>query len=419
MDQNQALPAQGSDKNQQGDQNTQSMESLLATEDIGVDMPQTGEIRKGVIASISQSQILVSVGAKSEGVISGREIEQLSAEEREALKVGAEVPVYVINPEDENGNVVLSFRRAQEQISWENVEKMVGEDRVYDSKIVGFNKGGLIAMVGGLRGFIPSSQISASRRSQSSGDTPEQRWQKMVGQPITVRIIEVDRERRRLILSERAASTESRQSLKERVIDELEVGKTYTGRVTSLSDFGAFVNVNGADGLVHLSEISWDRVQHPKEILEVGQEVKVKVINIDREKKRIGLSIRALADDPWKTRVEKFAIGQLVEGVITRLTKFGAFARLEGDIEGLIHISEIADHRIEHPKEALKEGEVRALRIIRIDADQHRIGLSLRKVDSGAYADKDYKKLIEEFGHSSSDDDAPSTDENPPSESGS
>ena len=419
MDQNQALPAQGSDKNQQGDQNTQSMESLLATEDIGVDMPQTGEIRKGVIASISQSQILVSVGAKSEGVISGREIEQLSAEEREALKVGAEVPVYVINPEDENGNVVLSFRRAQEQISWENVEKMVGEDRVYDSKIVGFNKGGLIAMVGGLRGFIPSSQISASRRSQSSGDTPEQRWQKMVGQPITVRIIEVDRERRRLILSERAAFTESRQSLKERVIDELEVGKTYTGRVTSLSDFGAFVNVNGADGLVHLSEISWDRVQHPKEILEVGQEVKVKVINIDREKKRIGLSIRALADDPWKTRVEKFAIGQLVEGVITRLTKFGAFARLEGDIEGLIHISEIADHRIEHPKEALKEGEVRALRIIRIDADQHRIGLSLRKVDSGAYADKDYKKLIEEFGHSSSDDDAPSTDENPPSESGS
>ena len=419
MDQNQALPAQGSDKNQQGDQNTQSMESLLATEDIGVDMPQTGEIRKGVIASISQSQILVSVGAKSEGVISGREIEQLSAEEREALKVGAEVPVYVINPEDENGNVVLSFRRAQEQISWENVEKMVGEDRVYDSKIVGFNKGGLIAMVGGLRGFIPSSQISASRRSQSSGDTPEQRWQKMVGQPITVRIIEVDRERRRLILSERAASTESRQSLKERVIDELEVGKTYTGRVTSLSDFGAFVNVNGADGLVHLSEISWDRVQHPKEVLEVGQEVKVKVINIDREKKRIGLSIRALADDPWKTRVEKFAIGQLVEGVITRLTKFGAFARLEGDIEGLIHISEIADHRIEHPKEALKEGEVRALRIIRIDTDQHRIGLSLRKVDSGAYADKDYKKLIEEFGHSSSDDDTPSADENSSAESGS
>lgn len=403
-DDNKDLPTQGSNAGQQGDPNAQSMESLLANESLHVDMPQAGEIRTGIIAGISPSQVLVSIGAKSEGVISGRELEQLSASEREALQVGAEIPVYVINPEDENGNVVLSVRRAQEQISWENVEKMLEEDRAYDSKIVGFNKGGLIAMVGGLRGFVPSSQISGSRRAQSTGDTPEQRWQKMIGQPITVRIIEVDRERRRLILSERAASSESRQSIKERVIDELEVGKVYNGRVTSLSDFGAFVNVNGADGLVHLSELSWERVQHPREVLEVGQEVKVKVINIDREKKRIGLSLRALADDPWKSRVEKFSVGQLVEGVITRLTKFGAFARLEGDIEGLIHISEMADHRIEHPREVLKEGEVRTLRIVRIDPEQHRIGLSLRKVDSGAYADRDYKKLIEEYGHSSSDD---------------
>jgi small subunit ribosomal protein S1 len=219
----------------------------------------------------------------------------------------------------------------------------------------------------------------------------------MVGQPISVRIIEVDRERRRLILSERAANTESRASVKERVISELEEGKVYTGRVTSLADFGAFVNLNGADGLVHLSELSWERLQHPREILEVGQEVKVKVINIDREKKRIGLSIRALQDDPWKTRVEKFSVGQLVEGVITRLTKFGAFARLEGDIEGLIHISEISETRIEHPKEVLKEGDVKTLRVIRIDPEQHRIGLSLRKVDSAAYADKDFKMLTREF----------------------
>src|SRR5689334_12569694 len=159
--------------------------------------------------------------------------------------------------------------------------------------------------------------------------------------------------------------------MKDRVINELEEGKTYTGRVTSLADFGAFVNINGADGLVHLSELSWDRIQHPKEMLEVGQEVQVKVINIEREKKRIGLSIRALQDDPWKNRVEKFSVGQLVEGVITRLTKFGAFARLEGDIEGLIHISEIADHRIEHPKEVLKEGEVKSLRVIRIRSEEH------------------------------------------------
>ena len=400
-DPNQALPAEGSDLNQQGEQhnnnNNQTMESLLKEQDLNVDLPQAGEIRTGVIASVSPTQILVSIGAKSEGVVSGRELDQLSTEEREALQVGQEVHVFVINPEDANGNVVLSLKRAQEQISWENVEKLLESDNVVDSKIIGFNKGGLIVGVEGLRGFVPSSQISAMRRSQSTGETPEQRWQKMIGQPITVRVIEVDRERRRLILSERAASTESRQTIKERVIDELEEGKVYTGRVTSLANFGAFININGADGLVHLSELSWEHIDHPREVLEVGQEVKVKVINVDREKKRIGLSVRALQNDPWKSRVEKYSVGQLVEGVITRLTKFGAFARLEGDIEGLIHISEIAEHRIEHPKEVLKEGEVKSLRVIRIDPDQHRIGLSLRKVDSAAFADKDFKLLTAEF----------------------
>lgn len=284
-----------------------------------------------------------------------------------------------------------------------------------ESKIVGFNKGGLIASVEGLRGFIPSSQIGALRRSQISGETPEQKYQKMVGQPISVRVIEVDRERRRLILSERAASTESRQSLKERVIDGLEEGQVYTGRVTSLANFGAFINVNGADGLVHLSELSWDHIEHPREALEVGQEVKVKVINVDREKKRIGLSVRALLDDPRKSRIEKYSVGQLVEGKITRLTKFGAFARLEDDVEGLIHISELSDHRVEHPKEVLKEGDVKTLRVIRIEPDQRRIGLSLRKVDSAAFADKDFKLLAAEFD---AEDDEPSseTPSDPPAE---
>jgi small subunit ribosomal protein S1 len=401
-DQNQSLPAQGSDPKKQGEQpgtnNNQTMESLLKAEELNIDLPQAGEIRKGHIASVSPSQVLVSIGAKSEGLVAGKELEQLTAEEREALEVGQEVYVFVISPEDANGNVVLSLKRAQEQLSWDNVEKLLEDSGVVESKIIGFNKGGLIVGVEGLRGFVPSSQVSALRRMQSTGDTPEQRWQKMIGEPISIRVIEVDRERRRLILSEKAASTESRQSIKERVLEELKEGEVYTGRVTSIANFGAFINVNGADGLVHLSEISWDHIEHPREALEVGQEVKVKVINIDREKKRIGLSIRALLDDPWKERLEKYSVGQLVEGVITRLTKFGAFARLEGDIEGLIHISEISENRIEHPKEVLKEGDVKSLRVIRIDPEQHRIGLSLRKVDSAAFADKDFKLMTAEFG---------------------
>jgi small subunit ribosomal protein S1 len=399
MEHNDALLGQGAspESNTPAEANSNNginMETLLNQEGLALDFPQPGEIRTGVVASIGPSQILVSVGAKSEGVITGRELESISDEDRAALKVGQEILVYVLNAEDESGNVVLSFTRAQEQKGWAEVEKMLEDGASYEGQVDGFNKGGIIVPVYGLRGFIPASQLGISRRMAVSGDTPDQRYAKMIGEPITVRVIEVDRKRRRLILSERAASSETRQSIKERVIESLKEGETYTGKVTSLADFGAFVNVNGADGLVHLSEISWDRVQHPSEILEVGQEVQVKVINIDRDKKRIGLSIRALQNDPWQNKVEKFKVGQLVEGTITRLTKFGAFARLEGDLEGLIHISEISENRIEHPKEAgLHENDVVTLRVIRIDADQRRIGLSLRKVDSGAYKDLDLKQI--------------------------
>lgn len=397
MEQNESLLGQGAATESTpptDGNNHMNMESLLNEEGSSLEFPESGEIRTGVIASISPTQILVSVGAKSEGVITGRELDAITDEERAALQVGQEILVYVLSAEDASGNVVLSYNRAQEQKGWGEVEKMLEENGSYDGHVDGFNKGGIIVPVYGLRGFVPASQLGISRRMTVSGDTPDARYAKMIGEPITVRVIEVDRKRRRLILSERAASSETRQSIKERVIESLEEGKTYTGKVTSLADFGAFVNVNGADGLVHLSEISWDRVQHPSEVLEVGQEVQVKVINIDRDKKRIGLSIRALQGDPWQSKVDKFKVGQLVEGTITRLTKFGAFARLDGDLEGLIHISEISENRIEHPREAnLHEGDTVTLRIIRIDADQRRIGLSLRKVDSGAFKDLDLKQI--------------------------
>jgi small subunit ribosomal protein S1 len=392
MEQNETLMGHGGSEN-----GAESMESLMKEHDAGLEFPSQGEIRQGVIASISANQILVSVGAKSEGVIMGRELEQIPASEKDAFIVGQNIPVYVINPEDSNGNMVLSYVRARESMGWEVVEKMQEEGATFEGTIEGYNKGGLIVLVHGLRGFIPASQISMSRRNAVSGDTPD-RWAKQIGESISVRIIEVDRERRRLILSERAANPETRQSIKERVIDELQEGQTYTGRVTSIAEFGAFVNINGADGLVHLSEISWEHIDHPNQVLTVGQEVKVKVISVDKEKKRIGLSIRALQSDPWQAKVSKFKVGQLIEGAITRLTKFGAFARLEGDIEGLIHISELSENRINHPKEAnIHEGDVLTLRVIRIDPDQRRIGLSLRKVDSGQFAEQDMKALAAEL----------------------
>ncbi len=375
---------------------TASMETLLEEEGLGLDFPKQGEIRTGVIATIGENEILVSVGTKSEGVLSGRELEQIPDEERDVFEVGLEIPVYVLTPEDSNGNVVLSYSRAREEKDWEKAEELLSSSMNFESKIIGFNKGGLLVPLGLLRGFVPASQVSLVRRASVTGDTPDQRWGKMVGEEIKVRVIEVDRERRRLILSEKAALQETRETLKDRLLEDLNEGDVRTGRVTSVADFGAFVNIDGADGLVHLSEISWERINHPSEVLKVGQEVDVKVISIDYERKRIGLSIRQLLPDPWLKQVDYLKEGQLIEAKVTHLTKFGAFARLDENLEGLIHVSELSEHRITHPKEVVKEGDVVTLRVIKIDPERRRIGLSLRKVDSAAYSDLDWKMALAE-----------------------
>jgi small subunit ribosomal protein S1 len=373
--------------------NTGSMETLLQEEGLNLDFPKQGEIRTGVIASIGENEILVSVGTKSEGVISGKEKEQIPPEVLESFQVGQEIPVFVLNPEDPNGNLVLSYMRAREENDWLEAERMKASGSAYDGKVIGYNKGGLIVPIGMLRGFVPASQLSVMRRAEGE-ETPDVRWSKMVGESIKVVVIEVDRARHRLILSERSALQETRETIKDRLLDELQEGIIKTGRVTSLADFGAFVNIDGADGLVHLSEISWERIEHPNEVLKVGQEVKVKVIAVDQERKRIGLSIRQLLPDPWVVKVSILKEGQLVEGTVTHLTKFGAFARLDEDLEGLIHISELSDQRINHPKEVVKEGDVVTLRVIKVDTERRRIGLSLRKVDSMAYANMDYEMML-------------------------
>ncbi len=393
------------ENNQQTAQEEQSstMEDLLDDDGLGFDLPQQGEIRKGTVARVSETEILVSIGTKSEGVIPSRELDQIEPNLQEELTIGNEITVYVVNPEDQNGNVLLSFVRALEEKDWLFAESLLASGDTYEGTIVGFNKGGLIIPVGQLRGFVPASQVSLLRRIDSSGNTPEQRWGSMVNEEITVSVIEVDRERRRLILSERVALQETRESLKDHLLEELSEGDVRTGRVTSLADFGAFVNIDGADGLVHLSEISWDRIEHPREVLKVGQEVEVKVIGIDRERKRIGLSIRQLQEDPWVKNIEGLKEGQLIEGTITHLTKFGAFARLDEDLEGLIHISEISEQRVAHPKEVLHEGDVVTLRVIKIEPERHRIGLSLRKVDSPAYSDFDWKMTLAEVVEESQD----------------
>ena len=215
----------------------------------------------------------------------------------------------------------------------------------------------------------------------------------MVGQQLQLKIIEFDRRRNRLILSERAAMREWRKQQKEKLLDELQEGDVCQGRVSSLCNFGAFIDLGGADGLVHLSELSWGRVSHSKEVLQVGDEVDVYILNVDREKRRIGLSLKRLQPEPWSLVPEKYSVGQLVQGTITKLANFGAFARIENDeIEGLIHISEFSEDPIAHPKEVVKEGDVVTLRIIRIDANRRRMGLSLKRVEEGEYIDLDWRE---------------------------
>jgi small subunit ribosomal protein S1 len=379
------------------DKKITSMASLLEQEGLGLDLPQAGEIKTGTIASISPGQILVGIGAKSEGIIRGQEFELIPPDVFASLEVGQEIPVFVVIPENHHGNLILSYVRALEAESWEKAQNLMKEKETFTGTIEGYNRGGLLVNFNELHGFIPSSQLSFSRRADMVGDTPEKRYGDLIGQEITLQVIEVDQERRRLIFSERAAVHESRDSIRDKVIEKLNVGEVLTGRITSLADFGAFVNISGADGLVHLSEISWDRIRHPGDELKVGQEVQVKIISIDKEKRHIGLSIRQLKEDPWQEQIKDLRVGQLVEAKITRLTNFGAFARLTSEIEGLIHISEISDEHIGHPKEVLHEGDEVTLRIIKIEQDSHRIGLSLRRVESLAFADMDLKALENEL----------------------
>jgi small subunit ribosomal protein S1 len=354
-----------------------------------------GEIIDGEIVSVTPTEVLVHVGAKSEGIVPTKELERLGRQGLENLQPGDCLPVYVVKPEDRDGNLILSIRRAEEEHDWRRAQKLHESAEVFEGDVAGFNRGGLIVRLGKLRGFVPASQLAPNHQG-SDKQQPEERWAHLVGEPIQVKVIEINRKRKRLILSERAAVREWRDAQKDKLLEGLRVGEVRTGTISSLAEFGAFVDLGGADGLVHLSELSWNRAAKPSEILEVGQEVEVYVLNVDQEKKRIALSLKRLEPEPWTTAESRFYVGQLVEGTITRLANFGAFALVNDELEGLIHISELSDGRVNHPKDVVQEGEKHVMRIIRIDPERRRMGLSLKRVADPTYADLDWQAELEE-----------------------
>ncbi|MFQ5812343.1 MAG: 30S ribosomal protein S1 [Anaerolineae bacterium] len=362
-----------------------------------------GDILEGKVVRVSPEEILIDVGWKYEGTVSRRELESMGPEAIKEIQVGDEVLAYVVNPESKDGRIVLSLRQAELEKEWLSLEKLLETGEVFEETVTGYNKGGLLVQLGQVRGFVPASQLIPPHR-QDKGLTPEERRAKMVGQQLLLKIVELDRQRNRLILSERDAKRQWREEQKANLLAELQEGDICHGQVSSLCNFGAFVDLGGADGLVHLSELSWGRVSHSREVLQVGDEVDVYVLNVDREKRRIGLSLKRLQPDPWSQVEEKYSEGQLVEGTITKLTGFGAFARLKGDeIEGLVHVSELSDGRIAHPKEVVKEGDTLTLRIIRLDPHHRRMGLSLKSVAKAEYADLDWRveraAMLEEEEH--------------------
>jgi len=363
------------------------MAALLAEEGAKI-MPERGDVIEGVIVSKAPSEIVIDIASKSEGIVGSRDLERLDADYIKSLKVGDTVFVYVIRPQDAEGRSILSLSRALLESDWKEAEELYEAKEMIESTVSSCNKGGIIVHLGRVRAFVPASQIVSVRlpRDASEEERIEQLGQ-IVGQTLHLKIIELDRRRNRLILSERVAMREWRQERKNRLMEELQEGEVREGEVSSLCDFGAFVDLGGADGLVHLSELSWRHVEHPREVLKVNEKVKVYVLGVDRERRRIALSIKRLQPEPWSTVEERFEIGQKVNGTITKLTDFGAFARLDEDIEGLIHISELSDERITHPSAVVEEGQEVEVRIIRIDAARRRLGLSLRRVNDDSYFD--------------------------------
>jgi small subunit ribosomal protein S1 len=335
-----------------------------------------GDTADGKIMRVDRDEILVDIGAKAEGVVPSREMQSLSAEDRAALQIGDTLLVFVVQSEDKEGRAILSVDKARQERSWRILQTAHESGDVITARVINYNKGGLLVNLDGVRGFVPASQVSGISRGP---DTQKQSdMARMVNTDLSLKVIEINRNRNRLILSERQAVQESRESKKDELLSSLHEGDVRSGVVSSVCDFGAFVDIGGADGLVHLSEISWSRVKHPNEVLKVGDKVDVAILSIDHERKRIALSIKRTQSEPWTRAGERYQLGQIVEGTITQLASFGAFARIEDGIEGLVHISEMGDERIQHPKEIVAEGDVVQARIIRIDPARKRMGLSLR-----------------------------------------
>jgi small subunit ribosomal protein S1 len=333
-----------------------------------------GEVVRGKVVRVDKDEVLIDIGYKSEGVIPVSELSiRRSINPADEVQIGDEIDALVMTKEDADGRLILSKKRARFEMAWKRIEQAAESGEPVEGTVIEVVKGGLILDLG-VRGFLPASLVDI-RRVQDLDE--------FMGQTLRCKVIELNRSRNNVVLSRRAVLEEERKEMRQAILDRLSPGDVVTGTISNIVDFGAFVDLEGIDGLIHISELSWSHVNHPSELLEIGQEVQVKVLDIDRERQRISLGLKQTQSDPWQQVVDTYDQGDIVEGKVTKVVTFGAFIEVVPGVEGLVHISELAQHHVENPREVVAQGETVRAKIIEMDPERRRLSLSLKRVEEG------------------------------------
>jgi small subunit ribosomal protein S1 len=331
-----------------------------------------GDVVTGKVVRIDKDEVLVDIGYKSEGVIPVSELSiRRSVDPSDEVQLGEEVDALVLTKEDQDGRLILSKKRARFERAWRRIEQAAATGEPVEGKVIEVVKGGLIIDLG-VRGFLPASLVDIRR---------VQNLDEYMGQTIECKVIELNRSRNNVVLSRRAVLEEERKEARQQILDRLERGEVVEGTISNIVDFGAFVDLDGIDGLIHISELSWGHVNHPSEVLSIGQTVKVKVLDIDRDRQRISLGLKQTQEDPWQRVVSTYSVGDVLEGKVTKVVAFGAFVEVMEGVEGLVHISELAQHHVENPREIVNPGDVGRVKILEIDEERRRLSLSFKRVE--------------------------------------
>jgi small subunit ribosomal protein S1 len=362
-----------------------SEEDFLAAIDLTIKYFNDGDIVEGTVVKVDRDEVLLDIGYKTEGVIPSRELSiKHDVDPADVVEVGEHVEALVLQKEDKEGRLILSKKRAQYERAWGTIEKIKDEDGIVTGTVIEVVKGGLILDIG-LRGFLPASLVEMRRVRD---------LQPYVGRELEAKIIELDKNRNNVVLSRRAWLEQTQSEVRQTFLNTLQKGQVRKGVVSSIVNFGAFVDLGGVDGLVHVSELSWKHIDHPSEVVEVGQEVTVEVLDVDMERERVSLSLKATQEDPWQQFARTHQIGQVVPGRVTKLVPFGAFVRVEEGIEGLVHISELAERHVEIPEQVVQVGDEIFVKIIDIDLDRRRISLSLKQANEGVGTEVEFDPTL-------------------------